>query len=174
MFLAIIRGVGTTEIGSVQFELGRSLLVSCIFGPFFGSISGFAQIMMQEQMYRRVSVQRLLFLRTLYAILFLSIVILISYAMVTTFFGVTVSLMEFIVEPGSLPIYLYILTVDFLMVVLSQINLMLGDHKLSQLLRGKFYTPREEERIFMFLDLQSSTQLAEKLGHIKYSTMIQD
>ena len=41
-------------------------------------------------------------------------------------------------------------------------------------MKGRFYTPREEERIFMFLDLQSSTQLAEKLGHIKYSMLIQD
>jgi len=40
--------------------------------------------------------------------------------------------------------------------------------------RGRFNTPWEEERIFMFLDLQSSTEHAENLGHVEYSKMIQD
>jgi len=34
--------------------------------------------------------------------------------------------------------------------------------------------PREEERIFMFMDLRSSTAIAEKLGHLKYSSFIRD
>lgn len=51
---------------------------------------------------------------------------------------------------------------------------MLGRKNLKKLLQGKFYNPREEERIFMFLDLKASTELAEKLGHIKYSELIQD
>ena len=38
---------------------------------------------------------------------------------------------------------------------------------------GKYRKPREEERIFMFMDLKSSTTYAEKLGHLKYSEMIQ-
>ncbi len=60
------------------------------------------------------------------------------------------------------------------MLILRQVNLFLGNNNLWRLLRGKFYTPREEERIFMFLDLKSSTKHAETLGHIKYSKMIQD
>jgi adenylate cyclase len=39
---------------------------------------------------------------------------------------------------------------------------------------GKYHRPKEQERIFMFLDLKSSTTYAEKLGHIRYSEMIQD
>lgn len=31
--------------------------------------------------------------------------------------------------------------------------------------------PREEDRIFLFLDLNSSTVLAEELGHIRYSEL---
>lgn len=48
---------------------------------------------------------------------------------------------------------------------------MLGDKKL---VTGRFCTPTAEERNFMFLDLQASTTLAEQLGHIKYSMLIQD
>lgn len=94
--------------------------------------------------------------------------------MVTTFFGETKGLIAFIIEPGSPAIYFYIICVDIFMLIQRQINLLIGENNLGKLIHGKFYTPREEERIFMFLDLQSSTQHAEKLGHIKYSMMIQD
>src|SRR5690606_23539690 len=42
------------------------------------------------------------------------------------------------------------------------------------LLLGKYRNPREEERIFMFMDLKSSTTIAEQLGHLKYSAFIRD
>jgi len=174
IFLSIVRGSGTIERGSVQFEFWQSMLVSIIFGIFFGSISGYAQVLTEERIYKRISLQKLLSLRLIYAFLFLTVLILMSYAMVSIFFGAEVSLIDFIFEPGSFAIYLYILSVDIFMVILRQVNLLLGDNNLSKLLRGKFYTPREEDRIFMFIDLQSSTQHAERLGHIKYSMMIQD
>ncbi|MEO0338384.1 MAG: adenylate/guanylate cyclase domain-containing protein, partial [Bacteroidota bacterium] len=39
---------------------------------------------------------------------------------------------------------------------------------------GRYRNPREEQRVFMFLDLKSSTTIAEKLGHIKFSKLIQN
>ena len=33
---------------------------------------------------------------------------------------------------------------------------------------GGYHTPQEEERIFMFLDMKSSTTIAEQMGHVKY------
>lgn len=55
-----------------------------------------------------------------------------------------------------------------------QISEKLGQGVLINYLLGKYHKPREELRIFMFLDLKSSTSLAERLGHIKYSQLIQD
>ncbi|MGB0869348.1 MAG: adenylate/guanylate cyclase domain-containing protein [Flavobacteriales bacterium] len=49
-----------------------------------------------------------------------------------------------------------------------------GKKNFVNLLIGKYNTPREEERIFMFLDLKDSTTIAESLGHIKYSQFIQE
>ncbi len=39
---------------------------------------------------------------------------------------------------------------------------------------GILSKPREEERIFMFLDMKSSTSIAEKLLHKKFSYLVQD
>jgi adenylate cyclase len=166
--------VGTTEAGHVQFEFWSSVVIALFFGPVFGAIAGVTQFLTEERIYRRMSMIKLILIRTVAAVLFLVVLVLTAYFVCTVFLGLTIGLLEFAFEPGSAPIYLYILAIDLFMVVLRQINLMLGPNNLSKLLQGKFYTPREEERIFLFLDLQSSTQLAEKLGHIKYSMLIQD
>jgi len=43
-----------------------------------------------------------------------------------------------------------------------------------KMMLGKYKNPKEEKRIFMFLDLKDSTPIAEHLGHFKYSQLIQD
>lgn len=175
VFLNIVRGVGTTENGQVEFDFWPGVLFTIILAPLFGSISGFAQILMEERMYKRISIQKLLTLRAIYVFLFLIAIIVISYVIVgKLYLGLDSTLIEFAFDEGSFAMYFYIVVVDFFMALLSQVNMLLGGNKLSNLIRGKYYTPREEERIFMFLDLQSSTQLAEKLGHVRYSMMIQD
>lgn len=50
----------------------------------------------------------------------------------------------------------------------------LGQGVLLNYILGRYHIPKEETRIFMFLDLTSSSIYAEKLGHITYSQLIQD
>jgi adenylate cyclase len=57
---------------------------------------------------------------------------------------------------------------------LLQISQKFGQGVLVNFLIGKYHQPKEEVRIFMFLDLTSSTTYAEQLGHLKYSELIQD
>ena len=58
--------------------------------------------------------------------------------------------------------------------IIRAVDQKLGPGNLWKLMIGEFSKPKELERIFMFLDLQGSTTLAERLGHIKYSELIQD
>ena len=170
IFLSIVRGEGTEELGSVQMEIWEAILFSFFMGPFFGSISGIAQILTEEHRYKQVSLRKLLLLRFFFSILFVLSMVLLAYAI----FGNNIGFVNFAFEPGSFAIYFYMISVDIFMFSLRQVNLFLGNNNLWKLLRGKFYIPREEERIFMFLDLKDSTNHAEKLGHIQYSKMIQD
>lgn len=55
-----------------------------------------------------------------------------------------------------------------------QVSDKFGQGVLISFLLGKYHKPKEEDRIFMFMDLKSSTTYAENLGHIKYSQFIQD
>lgn len=44
----------------------------------------------------------------------------------------------------------------------------IGHGIMINFLSGKYHSPKEETRIFMFLDMKSSTTIAENLGHIRY------
>ncbi|MGK2862651.1 MAG: adenylate/guanylate cyclase domain-containing protein, partial [Chitinophagaceae bacterium] len=50
----------------------------------------------------------------------------------------------------------------------------IGRGALVNFFTGKYYKPVEEERIYMFLDMKSSTTIAEKLGHVKYFEMLRE
>jgi adenylate cyclase len=47
-----------------------------------------------------------------------------------------------------------------------------GPGNLWALLIGRYHRPREEDRVFLFLDLKGSTAIAERLGHVRYSQFI--
>ena len=85
-----------------------------------------------------------------------------------------VSLSKFYSQKVIHVAFIFALLTNFSIVLFIYINLVLGNGNLWKIITGKFYTPRVEERIFMFLDLRGSTTIAEKLGHVKYSRLIQD
>ena len=55
-----------------------------------------------------------------------------------------------------------------------EVERVLGPGNLWRLFIGRYHRPREEERVFLFLDLKSSTSAAEALGHMKYSELLQE
>ncbi len=57
---------------------------------------------------------------------------------------------------------------------LFAIDRKLGPGVMWSWITGKYYRPREEGRIFMFLDMRDSTTIAEKLGNIEFSALIKD
>ncbi|MEM6828932.1 MAG: adenylate/guanylate cyclase domain-containing protein [Bacteroidota bacterium] len=50
----------------------------------------------------------------------------------------------------------------------------LGHQVLINLFTGKYHRPQKEQRIFMFLDMKSSTTIAEQMGHTRYFRLLQD
>ena len=65
-----------------------------------------------------------------------------------------------------------------LLVVLSSFWLQLserfGSNELWMMFSGRYFNPKEEQRIFMFLDLNDSTTIAEKLGNEKFYRFLND
>jgi adenylate cyclase len=72
-----------------------------------------------------------------------------------------------VVSIGGL-VVLGLLALTFLL----EIRRKVGPGNLWALLTGRYHRPREESRVFLFLDLKGSTSIAERLGHIRYSQFI--
>jgi adenylate cyclase len=53
-----------------------------------------------------------------------------------------------------------------------QMNRMIGTNVLGYFLVGAYHRPKSEERVFLFLDLEGSTQLAERLGSARYFELL--
>ena len=66
----------------------------------------------------------------------------------------------------------YSLVVFGIILFFIQISRLLGEGVLFKILLGKYNRPVEEDRIFMFLDVKSSTTLAEKMGHEKFYSLL--
>lgn len=59
-------------------------------------------------------------------------------------------------------------TVQFIL----QMNRMIGANVLGYFVAGVYHRPKAEERIFLFMDLAGSTQLAERLGSARYFDLL--
>ena len=72
------------------------------------------------------------------------------------------------------PALVYLVSAVLLAKVFIEIDRKFGPGNLWKMLTGRFFKPREEERIFMFIDMRGSTTIAEKLGHLEFSKLLQD
>jgi adenylate cyclase len=69
---------------------------------------------------------------------------------------------------------LFFMVASFVFELIRIINNKFGPGVFYKLMMGSYRTPKETKRIFLFIDLKSSTEIAERLGHYKYSRFIQD
>ena len=54
----------------------------------------------------------------------------------------------------------------------SQVNRLLGRGVLLRLILGRYHRPREEVRVFLLVDLRGSTEIAERLGNLRYHAFL--
>ena len=155
-----------------------TLLATIVGGVFIASI----EVFYFSKLLRKVPFGLSLLIKT--AFYFLNIMLFTSAAII---FGSSMQYNNPLFHPDVIDEYLSILSSPRLISIwmlwgfaviialfILQISEKLGQGVLLNYLLGKYHKPREELRIFMFLDLKSSTNFAEKLGHIKYSQLIQD
>ncbi len=81
-------------------------------------------------------------------------------------------------DDGMMALVLVILLIFVFQIILLNFILqsieVMGDYNIIRFLTGKYRSPVVENRAFMFLDLRSSVQHAEKLGNVLYSELIRD
>jgi adenylate cyclase len=78
------------------------------------------------------------------------------------------------IAPSLLLIFFTYGPVILLSIFILQVSDKYGQGVLLKFILGKYHSPAEETRIFMFLDLKSSTSIAEELGNVKYYELLND
>jgi adenylate cyclase len=69
---------------------------------------------------------------------------------------------------------IYGLVLSMIFSFIAIVSTIIGKNILPKLFIGKYRKPVEEDRIFMFLDIASSTTIAEKIGHLNYLSLLND
>ncbi len=67
-----------------------------------------------------------------------------------------------------------IIIISSVLIALIQIRRLHRPGDLIKYVAGKYHRPEEVDRIFLFIDLKSSTSIAEKLGNLRYSEFLID
>jgi adenylate cyclase len=67
---------------------------------------------------------------------------------------------------------LFSLAISFVFVFMLEVNSLLGQNVLLNFVTGRYYRPRLEERVFLFIDLEGSTGLAERLGPLAFHRLL--
>ncbi|WP_316839086.1 adenylate/guanylate cyclase domain-containing protein [Pedobacter gandavensis] len=159
-------------------EFGRTLGLAVFFGFLYGVILGLTDQYLDKNLQEKQSMGRIILIKS---IISLALIVLLLVSIRYAFFNllVTTTMPNLSVNDKSWSYIFYIMVIFYLMMTLiisfiNQVNRKYGPGVLVPMLLGKYKSPKEEERIFMFMDLKSSTAIAEKLGHIKYSSFIRD
>ncbi|WP_264537484.1 adenylate/guanylate cyclase domain-containing protein [Flavobacterium sp. N1736] len=70
--------------------------------------------------------------------------------------------------------FVFSLAASIFLILFLEISSLLSNRFFSNYFTGRYHRPMQEERIFMFVDVKSSTTMAEELGDILYSKLLQD
>jgi len=152
----------------------NSVLVGLPLGLVFGLLELFL-FPKAEMRFRRWSFTKILLFKTLLYTAVIYVVTVVLAIIGGLLAGRKMSeLPVFLTSLGLLVLVVYTLAIYSLLLFFLQINHLLGEGILWKFIRGKYHKPREEERIFMFLDMKSSTTIAEQLGHVRFYTLLNE
>lgn len=70
--------------------------------------------------------------------------------------------------------FIFSLGASLFLILFLEISSLLSSSFFLNYFTGRYHHPIQEDRIFMFVDVKSSTTLAEQLGDISYSKLLQD
>ena len=149
---------------------------SLIMGLVFGIIEVF---LIQKLFQLKTFLQKIIF-KTLFYIILLCVLIITQSLIVNSFvLGLPItdpkvieSISVFFTSFAFVSVIFYAGSIIAIMMFIFEVSDNLGLHVVNNFITGRYHKPREENRIFMFLDMKSSTTIAEKIGHVKYFELL--
>jgi adenylate cyclase len=166
--------------GKVFDILKQNITVATYAGLIIGFITGASELFLFDRFIRKKSFLRILLIKLLvYASSIIVIAIITVYFYLRYYRGhdalqAANAIREVLLTNGFYHLFIvgFLLSLGINFILLMQNKL--GRGVFAPIIFGKYVRPQNEERIFLFIDLKSSTRMAEELGHEEYSRLIQD
>ncbi len=185
ILFVILRTVGIKEGGDflvLEHDHIRLDFITVLFGGItLGIAFAILDIFLDTEKIRKKSYGFIILVKGIFHVAILIIVTYIIVVILSLFESGTAlrqaysfSIYKWTISEDFSVALVYLWVVSMVISLIKQVNLKFGRGNLVRFMLGTYQHPRVEERIFMFLDMKSSTTHAEKLGHIRYSELIQD
>ncbi len=156
------------------------LWIAVVLGVLYGVILGLTGYYLERKIFWKLSLGKVILFKALGSLALLTVLLwLLRFVLFDVFISPSLYLPGITLNEASWEYFFYLLLIYYFFMTLiisfiNQVNKKYGPGVLVPLLLGRYRNPKEEERIFMFMDLKSSTTTAEKLGHLRYSSFIRD
>ena len=158
------------DSGLVHVEL---ILQGIVFGVLFALINSITD----KTEIRKKSFGAVILIKSSFYLLSFAIAGLLTYIVYEAFGLMTEKMwqesLNLITPMNVFSMVIFFFASILFMNFILQINRKFGPGNLWKMITGKYHSPRDDKKIFMFMDLQGSTAVAEKLGHNKYSQLMQ-
>ena len=181
LLFMFLRNFGVEEEASEKLIRGLDpkhfLLVNILIGVVAGILYTTIELIYERPFFQKEAYWRIILSKLVLSFFSVKIMMALGILLATVFRGIFLEPSEVI---SILHSKMYWVVFVFFMLVAGAISFVrmvsqkFGPGVLWNLFIGKYRNPREERRVFMFLDLKSSTTIAERLGHIKFSRFIQN
>jgi len=164
------------------YNFTRNVFVTPIAALITGLLIGTLEIVYFSKWFAKKSFsKKILFKSTIYVAIIVVFTIILSLVanfveLRTSVFNrqVWANVRAFVFHYSFLSVVLYMIAAIVVSQFYTEVSESIGHEALNNFFIGKYHTPIEEERIYMFLDMRSSTTIAETLGHVKYFEMLRE
>ncbi|MBP7736830.1 MAG: adenylate/guanylate cyclase domain-containing protein [Spirochaetes bacterium] len=145
---------------------------TAVQGGLCGLLIGFTAFYMEYFVFDRIRKLTVILSAVLRSIIF-SVVIVISYV-ISDLLVFGAATLAYDVRTFIMPSFGLAMTSILALMLLINISRLLGQKALVRLLVGLYHKPIIRKRIFMFIDLASSTAIAEEIGDIRFHSFLND
>ena len=156
---------------------GQKLMLIFLTGGVAGLMYASVELLFDRPFFQRHSYGRIILGKLVFFFFTVKVMMAIALTITNNFLDAGMEPTE-VIQILRSKVY-WVIFVYFLLVAghisfVRMVSQKFGPGILWNMFTGRYRNPREELRVFMFLDLKSSTTIAEKLGHIQFSRLIQN
>ncbi len=170
--------LGPTE----KYDVLNNFILNTLTGIVAGGIGGSVLVFFNNKVFRKRSygfALKATFLAFSLSFLCVSVIMAFFAALVVEGPNITIQVVQvhlnnFLFSKLALTYYFFWLGTSMITLFFLQMTDKFGPGMFLKFLMGKYNQPLEEKRIFMFLDMKSSTTIAEKIGNTQYFNLISE